>query len=379
MSDTKSQEMIELPDSAPGAKLNLRIVSYGDSSARPKIYLQAALHADETPGLLVSHELEKLLDAADAEGRINGHIVLVPVANPIGLGQFNFGSLLGRYHAIDGINFNRNYPDLFPLLRDALEHEFNQDVEHNRELIRSTCRQMLAEQKPVSAVDSMRHALFIRAIDADFVFDLHCDDEAIMHLYSTPSVWPDIHDLVDFLECPLVLLAENSGGNPFDEACSGIWTQLASAFPGVPIPTNFVATTIELRGQSDVDETLARQDARALCAFMMSRGIIDGDPTAVPKTDPAVHPLQGLMRLKAPATGVVTFQVRPGQWVDVGQIIATVYPLGDRAVPVQVESPIAGLVYSRRIGRYVQAGLKLAVVSGPEALPTTAGQLLLGD
>ena len=235
--------------------------------------MQAALHADETPALLVMHELEKMLDAADAEGKIKGQIVLAPVANPIGLGQFGFGHLQGRYNASDGINFNRNYPDLYPLLRDSLEGRLGADSEENRKIIRSQCLQILAEQNPLTAVDSMRHALFSRAIDADFVLDLHCDDEAILHLYSTPSVWPEIHDLVDLLECPLVLLAEISGGGPFDEACSCIWSQLARAFPETSIPTDIVATTIELRGQSDVSEQLAQRDASALYAFMISRGI----------------------------------------------------------------------------------------------------------
>jgi hypothetical protein len=324
-------------------------------------------------------ELEKLLDAADAEGKISGHIILAPVANPIGLGQFSFGSLQGRFNASDGINFNRQYPDLYPQLVSFLDGKLGTDSEQNRELIRSQCRQILAEQKPVSAVDSMRHALFTHAIDADFVFDLHCDDEAILHLYTTPSVWPELQDLVDLLECPLVLLADISGGEPFDEACSGIWTQLAAAFPDVPVPTDFVATTIELRGQADVGEKLARQDAGALFAFMIARGIVEGSLSKVQPTGAAVHPLQGLVRLKAPVAGVVTFQVQPGQWVEAGQSIATVYPLEEQAVPVRVETPIAGLLYSRRIGRYVQAGLKLAVVSGAEPQPTAQGQYLLSD
>ncbi len=32
-----------------------------------------------------------------------------------------------------------------------------------------------------------------------------------MHLYTTPSAWPELPDLADCLECPLVLLAHISG------------------------------------------------------------------------------------------------------------------------------------------------------------------------
>jgi predicted deacylase len=287
--------------------------------------------------------------------------------------------LQGRFNAADGLNFNRNYPDLFPQLRELLDKELGTNIEANRRMIRARSLELLAAINPVSTVDSMRQALLVRAIDADFVFDLHCDDEAVLHLYTSPSVWPDLHDLVDLLECPLVLLAEVSGGGPFDEASSSLWTQLQQAFPDAAIPTDMIATTIELRGQNDVDETFAKADALAIFDFMLAREIVAGIPRVVPGSKPAVHPMQGLARLKAPVTGVVTFQAEPGQWVEAGQRIATVYPLADAATAVEVLSPIDGLLYSRRLDRYVQAGLKLAVVSGENALPTIAGHTLLGD
>ncbi len=52
MRNTKSQDFIELPVSTPGSVQKVRFMSYGDEQARPGIYLQAALHADEIPGLL---------------------------------------------------------------------------------------------------------------------------------------------------------------------------------------------------------------------------------------------------------------------------------------------------------------------------------------
>ena len=35
----------------------------------PKVYLQASLHAEELPGMLVAHHLRALLEAADAAGQ----------------------------------------------------------------------------------------------------------------------------------------------------------------------------------------------------------------------------------------------------------------------------------------------------------------------
>ena len=379
MTDTKTQETAQLPGGAPGSRQKLRFIHYGDDRARPRIYLQAALHADEIPGLLVLHELEKLLDAADSRGAIKGHIVMAPIANPIGLGQFTLGSFQGRFHVANGVNFNRDYPDLLPQLKDSLKAKLGPDAEQNVDLIRSHCLELLAEQTPLSAIDCMRNALLSRAIDADFVFDLHCDDEAIMHLYTTPSAWPDTRDLADRLDCPLVMLADISGGNPFDEASSAIWSQLADVFPDHPIPPACQANTIELRGKADVDETLARQDAAALYAFMAGRGIIDEKLPDPKQVDVAVHPLEGVARIHTPCTGVVAFQVSPGQWVKKGDPLATLYPLEDGNPPIPVESPIDGLVYSRRIDRYAHAGLKICSISGAEVLPLEPGKNLLSD
>jgi len=379
MINTKTQQIVKLPGGAPGTNQNIRFIHYGEEQARPKIYLQAALHADEIPGLLVMHELEKLLDTADTRGDIKGHIVLTPVANPIGLGQFNLGNLQGRFHAANGVNFNRNYPDLYPQLISMLEGKLGQNGGENVRLIRSKCLEILAGQTPLSAIDCMRNALFSQAIDADLVLDLHCDEEAIMHFYTTPSAWPATRDLVNLLDCPLVMLADISGGHPFDEASSAIWQKLSDALPEFPIPPACQANTIELRGQADVDETLAKKDADALYAFMVGRGIIDADLAEVEQVDTRVHPLAGVARIHAPRSGVVTFQVTPGQWVKAGSPVATVYPLEDGVAPVIIESPIDGLLYSRRVDRYAHAGLKLCSISGAETLPGDPGKSLLTD
>lgn len=379
MQKTKSQKYFTLPGSVPGCVQKIRFVSYGDRFARPAIYLQAALHADEVPGLLVMRELETMLDAADDKGDIKGRILIVPVANPIGLSQVSFGTVQGRYNAGDGANFNRNYPDLFPQLCSQLDGKLGEDSNENVRLIRDACLKLMAALTPVSAIDSMRHFLLSHAIDADLVLDLHCDDEAILHFYTSPSAFPEFRSLVEYLDCPLVLLAEISGGNPFDEASSSIWPRLAEAFPDHPIPDACIASTVELRGRVDVDETLARQDAEALYTFMIARGIINGNLPEPFQGEIAVHPLEGVARIKAPCTGVVTFNVIPGGWVKYGDTLATIYPLDQDAEPVKLISPISGLVYSRRVDRYVTAGHKICSLSGAQPFENLPGHSLLGD
>src|SRR5262249_61157541 len=84
---------------------------WGPRGARPKAYLHASLHADEIPAMLVLHHLIRLLDEADRAGAIKGDIVVVPMANPIGVAQVINTRHVGRYELAGGGNFNRNWPD----------------------------------------------------------------------------------------------------------------------------------------------------------------------------------------------------------------------------------------------------------------------------
>ena len=50
---------------------------YGTPGARPKVYIQASLHAEELPGMLVAHHLRALLETAEAAGQLRGEVVVV--------------------------------------------------------------------------------------------------------------------------------------------------------------------------------------------------------------------------------------------------------------------------------------------------------------
>ncbi|MDH3689406.1 MAG: succinylglutamate desuccinylase/aspartoacylase family protein [Gammaproteobacteria bacterium] len=54
---------IQLPQMSPGSRRTLKVMRFGSPGARPKAYLQAGVHADEIPGLLVLHHLIQRLNA----------------------------------------------------------------------------------------------------------------------------------------------------------------------------------------------------------------------------------------------------------------------------------------------------------------------------
>ena len=65
----------------PGvASYQLTAYHYGSAGSGNKVYIQASLHADEVPAMLVAHCLRRELDRLDAAGRIRGEVILVPAA-----------------------------------------------------------------------------------------------------------------------------------------------------------------------------------------------------------------------------------------------------------------------------------------------------------
>ncbi|MFC3376850.1 succinylglutamate desuccinylase/aspartoacylase family protein [Rugamonas sp. CCM 8940] len=80
--------------SAPSANAAYQLTSlhFGTPGAGKKVYIQAALHADEVPGMLVAQFLRRRLSELEAAGQILGEVVLVPAANPIGLAQAIHGA-----------------------------------------------------------------------------------------------------------------------------------------------------------------------------------------------------------------------------------------------------------------------------------------------
>ena len=88
-----SRRRITLPSMTPGTGRSIAVHRFGVAGGRPKVYLQAAIHANELPGAMALHHLMPMLVAADRAKRIRGEIVVVPTVNPIGLAQ-----LVGNNH-----------------------------------------------------------------------------------------------------------------------------------------------------------------------------------------------------------------------------------------------------------------------------------------
>ncbi|WP_421706962.1 succinylglutamate desuccinylase/aspartoacylase family protein [Algihabitans sp.] len=375
-----------LPAAAAGTAQHLLIHRFGPESVIPesptgrKAYIQASLHADETPGLLVAHHLLGLLQAAEAAGEVTEQIVLVPYANPIGLAQFFDHTQMGRFEfALAGGNFNRNWPDLAALAESRLADHLGDDAASNVSAIRAAFKSALDEIAPQRALQALRVILAREACDADLVLDLHCDDLALPHLFLIPQHWPQAQDLAAELGVQAVLLAEDSGGSSFDEAFSTPWLRLAERFAGSPIPPACEAATVELRGWMDVSDVQAEADALAIFRTLQRRGFIAGQPGPLPKLHCEATELTATDSVKAPSAGVAVYQVAPGDRVKIGDPICEIV---DPAAsdPKSARSPVTattdGLILSIRSHRYVTPGMALAKIVGRTPLPHRGGYLL---
>ena len=353
----------------PGTRQELVSLHYGTPGARPKVTIQASLHADEVPGMLVAHHLRGLLAALEAQGRLVGEVVLIPAANPIGLHQWHLRGYQGRFEFHSGENFNRAYADLGEAVAAAVGDQLGADAASNVARVRGALRDT-AQALPVkTALDSLRKTLLTLAIDADAVLDLHCDGEGLLHLYTTPETWEQAEVLARCIGAEAALIAGRSGGEPFDEACSMVWPELAQRFgPDKPLPPSCMAATIELRGEGDVRHELAAQDAAGIVRFLVARGCVN-DPAAgpLPALRCAPTPLAGSIPLVAPHGGMVVFRRQPGEQVRAGEAIVDVIdPISGEVSTLT--AAVDGLFFARENRRFAVAGMSLGKVAGRDAL-----------
>jgi len=379
--NTRKIETVLLPSASPGTSRQLDFIHYGVRGKGPKAYLQAALHADEIPGLLVIHKLIHLLDLADGKGEISGHIVLAPIANPIGNSQHFLGELAGRYDFSNGINFNRDHPDMAEEISGRIENLLSDNADSNTQLIRATALQILAEQTPLTDSEVLKHVLATQAIDADIALDLHCDWQSVLHIYTGTPIWSRARDLAAYLGAKASLLAEVSGGNPFDEALSGLWWGLAKRFPDKPIKNACMAATIELRGKADVEEAVAEQDALAIFHYLQSCGLVEGQAPVPPDLKYPATPLDGVEKIIAPIAGVVSYNKQPGDEIKPGDVVCTLFDITKfdaQKARTELVASVAGVLYARRLDRLARPGQVLCRIAGSESLPGSTG-LLLSD
>jgi predicted deacylase len=356
-------ETLDLIGASPGQRVSLTVHRYGQPGRGPKAAIQAALHADEVPAMLVAQHLRRRLEALDGQGQVLGEIVLVPVANPLGLAQHLLGQHQGRFDLRDGVNFNRSLPELGEAAARALAGRLGAHEADNAALARQALRDAAAALTAHHPVEDLKNRLLALAIDADIVLDLHCDSDATMHLYALTPQAAQAAELGALLGAEAILLATESGDSPFDEACSRPWLVLQQRYPAHPLPLGCFSVTVELRGEADTDDALAARDADAIVEFLRRRSVLGGEPAPLPPPRCTPTPLAGSEPVTAPCAGIVIFHRRPGERVAAGDLVAEIVdPASGERRPLAAQS--AGLLYARMATRWATPGKRLAKIAG---------------
>jgi predicted deacylase len=314
----------------------------GSDTTAPSVYIQAALHANELPGVALLHFLLERLRKADAGGAIRGDITVIPQANPIGLAQSHFGEMEGRFDLGSRTNFNRDFPLVALAERETL----------------------IADLDRRSAIDRLKRTLLHTALGHDLVLDLHCDDESLQYAYIDDAFWPEAADLASALDMQAVFLSDGES-TAFEEAVGHAFKhQGGDKLKTVP---GRLSVTVELRGRRDVYADMAARDADGLWAFLAGRGVV-ADPalTVRPYTGPAV-PLDNIEMVKAPEPGTILFHRDIGETVKAGDILATLITRpGDPDGTIDVAARHEGLVATRSSARYARRGDDLMKIAGHE-------------
>jgi predicted deacylase len=334
---------------------------------KQKIYIQSSLHADETPAMLVATCLKRRLLKLEQDGALDAEIVLVPVANPIGLAQNLLGQFVGRFDLATGHNFNRSFPQFDHV---SVAGRLGSDAAENKFIVHSALRDALADMRPATEFESLRLNLLKLSFDADLVLDLHCSLEACMHLYANSAHWPVVEPLARYLGAEASLLATDSGGASFDEAHTLFWWNLQQSVAGAkPLPDGCVAVTVECRGQRDVSYELAQRDADAIIAYLVWRGAIKGPRLELPALMAAPSQLAASEQFYAPVSGILVHRVPLGAHVKEGDAVFDIVdPLTDHTTTIS--SATTGILYMRRAIRFVQSGNPIGRITGTKPIRT---------
>lgn len=374
--------VVSLAGDAPGHGFELRRFRFAPPAGKApcaKVYLQGALHADEQPGILILHHLLPLLARAERAGRLRAAFVVFPMVNPLGMDGLSFHRHQGRYHALSALNFNRRWPDLSAAVAAEVIPRLGADGSANVRLVREAVGAYLEALSPTGALASLRREVMREAFDADIVLDLHCDEEALPHIFTVPQSAEVACALGARAGAAAVLTAEDSGGGSFDEVWSSLWLRLAQAAPDKPVPLATFSATLEYRGIADVCDETNRRDAENLFDFFVERGLIEGTPSPCPNPVPVATPFAATEILRAPQAGLLAYKVPLGASVATGEVVAELVALdGEQAFVgrTPLRAGTAGVVISRNVSKYVWPGCSVAKISGTEVLASRAGYLL---
>lgn len=352
---------INLPNSSIGTTKSIRIFSFGKQDSKNKVYIQAGLHAGEHPGILVAHQLLQKLSELEKAGKINNRIDVVPVANPIGIGQFINGEINGRYSFNDGTNFNRNFNS--DVVNEVLSEEKSQEISREDLVLKITNR--LKKLKVNTQVEALKILLLGEALAADLVLDLHCDGESLHHIYAEKGATEEARVVAKYLETKQIILSDMTQSSAFDDSLNYINQQISHHSSDKNNLKKPNAYTIELRGRADVSEYLADKDSNNIIKLLEEMNYINNVHQDKCADDINIRESSNMQAINASCAGIVVHCKNLGDQVRVGDVVVKIInPLEVNSPPLEIfKAGINGQVFSRHISKLAYPGMELIKIA----------------
>jgi predicted deacylase len=156
-----------------------------------------------------------------------------------------------------------------------------------------------------------------------------------------------------------------------------------------PIEIACHSATIELRGQLDVNDVFASEDAQRIYRFLVGRGFIQDDLSAsyspsgsstttlkIPN-ELKVVPLTGVDMMEVTVPGLIVWKTAVGENVKKDQLIAEIVDIEDVDAPrTPVIARIDGFIYGRALNKLAVPGDIIVEIAGKEKLDWRNGNLL---
>ncbi|MEM7467234.1 MAG: succinylglutamate desuccinylase/aspartoacylase family protein [Pseudomonadota bacterium] len=362
--DPYLQREIALAPTFLGTTHKVQVYSYGPNDGAPRIYIQAGLHAGEHPGILVANQLKKRLSSLAEEGALLGRVDLVPVANPIGLGQILNGEINGRFDFVHRRNFNRQFPDVSAAVLKSVAKAKNGLAA--LEAVRHSAATAINAWPTSDHIDSLKRTLFRIAIEADITLDLHCDGESSVHVYTGGVNIEWCRLFANRIGAEVIATGNSDDGLAFDDALNKFWADVAGLIANPPSSLKQPeAMTVELRGRADVSPTHARNDADAIINALMALNVIKaadelGQSSVTTNPPPVEIAAKDIEVIHAKSPGILSYRVDLGQRCKPGQIIAElVDPYSSAKEGELIRCTRGGMLFSRHISKLAFPGMEV--------------------
>ena len=267
------------------------------SQKGPKIYLQANLHGPEVFGTaLLILFVEKLKKEKD----IKGSVVIVPVANPMGVNSTAHNSIVGRWNSISGKNWNRM---------------FSSDIEwkdHKEE--KEYFNEQLAKHN-LSVEEKLAATLRLISAGANYVVDIHTTgSDNCPHLFTREDFSKDF----ELLGAKIHLLSSKEVfDNTFEESHVYPFRNMLSSSD---IPRS---CTWEVHHDGTIDKNILEERMKQLQNWLA--GVWSKSTKEVFEPKPKPKKFSSFENLKAPVAGYYVWTKKVGENVAKCEEYAKVY------------------------------------------------------